>query len=40
MRRFLPIILIAFAALFILPQLFKGGRLEDALVQGSLADDP
>jgi hypothetical protein len=25
MRRFLPIILIAFAALFILPQLFKGG---------------
>jgi len=24
-RRFLPIILIAFAALFILPQLFKGG---------------
>jgi hypothetical protein len=24
MRRFLPIILIAFAALFILPQLFKG----------------
>ena len=25
MRRFLPILLIAFAALFILPQLFKGG---------------
>ena len=25
MRRFLPIMLIAFAALFILPQLFKGG---------------
>jgi hypothetical protein len=25
MRRFLPIILLAFAALFILPQLFKGG---------------
>jgi hypothetical protein len=24
MRRFLPIILLAFAALFILPQLFKG----------------
>jgi hypothetical protein len=26
MRRFLPILLIAFAALFILPQLFKGSR--------------
>ena len=26
MRRFLPILLIAFAALFILPQLFKGGN--------------
>jgi hypothetical protein len=26
MRRFLPILLIAFAALFILPQLFRGGN--------------
>jgi hypothetical protein len=30
-RRFLPIILIAFAALFILPQLFKGGSSSKTL---------
>jgi hypothetical protein len=31
MRRFLPIILLAFAALFILPQLFKGGSSSKTL---------
>jgi hypothetical protein len=33
MRRLLPILLIAFAALFILPQLFRGGGGNDTLSQ-------
>ena len=34
MRRFLPILLIAFAALFILPQLFKGGGSKTLSTKG------